>query len=139
MTEGGEATYRVKLSRAPTTPLWLSLHWEGDEDLGGELSYQQSLALLPPNYDTSNLPETCNAFRSGYGWENKAYAWNVGIPITVAAAEDEDRENGRLVIIHDLWTPSADCLGMTDEEWSPDPVYDGMTGLALEVTERDND
>ena len=33
--EGGEATYRVRLSRNPATPLWLSLHWEGDEDLSG--------------------------------------------------------------------------------------------------------
>ena len=61
------------------------------------------------------------------------------MPITVVAPEDDEPGNGRLTILHDLVTVSAECLGMTDAEWSPDPVYDGMFGLALEVTERDND
>ena len=63
----------------------------------------------------------------------------MGVPITVAAPEDGEPGNGRLVITHDLGTVSAECLGMTEAEWSPDPVYDGMYGIAIEVTGRDND
>ncbi len=133
--EGGEATYRVKLSRAPTLPVAVYLHWMGDEDLGGGLPPQQGLVLLPSGYDTSGLPDMCD----GSEWKELAYAWNVGVPITVTAAEDDDSENGKLVITHDIGTLPAVCLGMTDAEWSPDPVYDGMFGLGIEVTERDND
>ena len=63
----------------------------------------------------------------------------MGVPITVAAPEGAEPGNGRLVITHDLGTVSAECLGMTADEWSPNPVYDGTLGLALTVTERDND
>ncbi len=32
--EGGEATYRVRLTSDPGQPVWVALHWEGDTDLG---------------------------------------------------------------------------------------------------------
>lgn len=136
--EGGEATYRVKLSRAPTLPLFVTMHWDGtgDENLGGELPFQQFKILLPSGYDTSGLPEWCDGIR--LDWD-EAYAWNTGVPITVVAAEDDDSDNESLTIQHSIYTLSAECLGMDAEEWAPDPVYDGMYGLAIEVTERDND
>ena len=139
VTEGGEATYRVKLSRNPTLPIVVFMHWNlsgtEDESLGSELPVQQGQVLLPTGYDTSVLSENCH----GYNLKEISYAWNVGVPIMVAAPEDDDSEDDRLTIIHDLVTVGAECLGMTEDEWSPDPVYDGMFGLAIEVTERDND
>ena len=136
VSEGGEATYRVKLSRAPTLPLFVTMHWDGYENLGGELPVQQFKILLPSGYDTSGLPEWCDGIR--LDWD-EAQPWNTGVPITVVAAEDDDSEHEALTIQHSIYTLSAECLGMTDDEWAPDPVYDGMHGLALEVTERDND
>ncbi len=138
VTEGGEATYRVKLSRAPTMPLWVTMHWDGSgvDNLGGELPFQQFKILLPSGYDTSGLPEWCGGVRLDW---NEAYAWNVGVPITVTAAEDEDSDSESLTILHSLDTVTHDCLGMSEEDWQPDPVYDGMHGIALQVTERDND
>ena len=139
VAEGGEATYRVKLSRSPKQPLWLGLYWDGDADLSGELPFQQLQALLPSGYDTSAAAgATCRDFPAGYDWDTMAYAWNVGVPITVTAAEDDDSTNGRLTIQHDLFTAPADCLG-NPSDYAVDPVYDGMFGVALEVTERDND
>ena len=44
-----------------------------------------------------------------------------------------------MTIRHDLFTLPADCLGLTEAEYEVDPVYDGMYGIALDVTERDND
>ena len=138
VTEGGEATYRVKLSTSPTLPLFVTLHWDGtgDENLGGELPVQQFKILLPSGYDTSGLPEMCGGVPLDRG---ETYAWNAGAPITVVAAEDDDSESETLTILHDIATLPHDCLGMTEDEWSPDPVYDGMQGPALTVTERDND
>ena len=141
VAEGGEATYRVKLSREPTLPIAVFMHWNlsgtEDEALGSELPFQQGQVLLPTGYGTSGMSENCH----GYNYQDPkmTHAWNTGVPIMVKAPEDDERGNGRLTILHDLTTVSAECLGMTEEEWSPDPVYDGMFGLALEVTERDND
>ena len=136
--EGGEATYRVKLSRAPTQPLWVIMHWDGDRDLEGELPFQQFKALLPSGYDTSRAAAAGCSDVPGYDWDGMAYAWNVGVPITVMAAEDIDSENGRLTILHSIYTVPAECLGNPDG-YALDPVYDDMFGIALEVTERDND
>ena len=135
--EGGEATYRVKLSREPTLPLWVIMHWDGDRDLEGELPVQQFKALLPSGYDTSGLPGCPDV--PGYDWDTMAYAWNVGVPITVTAREDDDQENGRLTILHSIYTVPAECLGIPEDDYERDPVYDDMFGIALEVTERDND
>ncbi len=138
VTEGGEATYRVKLSTNPAMPLLVVLHWygDGDENLGGELPFQQFKILLPAGYDTSGLPEWCGGVRLDW---NEAYAWNTGVPITVVAAEDDDTENETLTILHDIVTVPHDCLNMEEDDWQPDPVYDGMLGPAMEVTGRDND
>ena len=84
--EGGEATYRVKLSRAPTLPLWVIMHWDGDRDLEGELPFQQFKALLPSGYDTSRAAAADCPDVPGYDWDTMAHAWNVGVPITVTAA-----------------------------------------------------
>ena len=48
--------------------------------------------------------------------------------ITVAAAEDDDAESETVTILHSLSTVPHDCLGMSEEDWQPDPVYDGMYG-----------
>ncbi len=136
VSEGGEATYRIKLSSAPTMPLWVTLHWDGDENLGGELAFQQFKILLPSGYETSGLPEWCGGVRLDW---NEAAAWNVGVPITVAAAEDDDADSDTLTILHSLDTVPHDCLGMAEGDWQRDPVYDGMHGIALPVTGRDND
>ncbi len=138
VTEGGEATYRVKLSSEPTLPLFVVMHWDGDgyDNLAGELPVQQFKILLPRGYDTSGLPEWCSGIR--LDWD-EAYAWNVGVPITVVAAEDDDSNHESLTIQHTIYTLSAECLGMTEDEWAADPVYDDMHGIALTVTERDND
>ena len=140
IAEGREATYRVRLSRSPTLPIAVFMNWglseNEEETLGNALPPQQGMILLPTDYDLSDLPDSCDG---DHGWKEKAHAWNVGVPITVKAPDDEEPGNGRLVITHDLGTVSAECLGMTADEWSPDPVYDGMFGLAVTVTERDND
>ena len=141
VAEGGEATYRVKLSRAPTLPLYVVLHPDGDgyDNLAGNLHSQQFKILLPSGYDTSGLTnDWCDGNSIRFDW-NEAYAWNVGAPITVVAAEDDDSDHETLTIRHTLYTVPADCLGMTEDEWKADPVYDDMHGIALTVTERDND
>ena len=141
VAEGGEATYRVKLSRAPTLPLYVVLHPDGDgyDNLAGNLHSQQFKILLPSGYDTSGLTnDWCDGNSIRFDW-NEAYAWNVGAPITVVAAEDDDSDHETMTIRHTLYTVPADCLGMTEDEWAPDPVYDDMHGIALTVTERDND
>ncbi len=136
--EGGEATYRVKLSTEPTLPLYVVMHWDGDgyDNLAGELPVQQFKILLPRGYDTSGMPEWCSGIR--LDWD-EAYAWNVGVPITVVAAEDDDSDHDSLTIRHTIYTLSAECLNMDPDEWEADPVYDDMHGIALTVTERDND
>ena len=138
MNEGGEAAYRVKLCTNPIMPLWMAMNWDGigDENLGGEFPSQQFKTLLPGGYDTAGLPEWFDGIR--LDWD-EAYAWNVGAPINVAAAEDDDSDHETLTILHSLNAVPHDCLNMAEEDWSPDPVYDGMDGLALTVTERDND
>ncbi len=136
VTEGGEATYRVKLSTEPTLPLYVVMHWDGDgyDNLAVELPVQQFKILLPRGYDTSGMPEWCSGIR--LDWD-EAYAWNVGVPITVVAAEDEDTDHDSLTIRHTIYTLSAECLNMDPDEWAADPVYDDMHGIALTVTERD--
>ena len=143
--EGGEATYRVKLSSSPTLPLWVIMHWDGDDNqkMEGELPVQQFKALLPSGYDTGPLEGLdCGPYHGEYDWD-MAYAWNVGVPITVMAAEDDNSVNGRLTIRHSIYTMPAECLGLSPDPDDPDknldPVYDDMFGIALEVMERDND
>ena len=137
--EGGSVTYRVKLTSSPTQPLWVALYWDGDYDMGTELPGEQFKTLLPSNYPISGLIGThCPSVHGVYRWGAMAFRWDEGVPITVTALEDDDRENGRLIIEHDIFTVPADCLG-NPTNYAPDPVYDGMYGLALEVTERDND
>lgn len=145
--EGSSATYRVRLSSNPTMPLWVVMHWDGsgNENLGGELPFQQFKILLPSGYDTSGVPDRCDDGMR-LDW-SEAYAWNAGVPITVTAAEDDSSDeeaagrpkNAKLTILHTLNTLPHDCLGMAEADWSPDPVYDGVDGPALVVTERDND
>ena len=137
--EGGSATYRVKLTSSPDQPLWVALVWDGDYDMGTELPGEQFKTLLPSGYDVSGLiGKHCPNAHGVYDWATKAFAWNVGVPITVTALEDDDRENGRLFIEHDIFTVPAACLG-NPAGYEPDPVYDGLYGIPLEVTERDND
>ena len=68
--EGGEATYRVRLSSDPGQPVWVALWWEGDEDVGNPLSHQQFKWLLPSNYASANPnlyldPEYTAAWNAG--------------------------------------------------------------------------
>ena len=133
--EGGEATYRVRLSRDPKLPVVVFLHWMGDEDLGGNLPAQQGQILIPRGYDLSKLKEDC--FGYNHQDPDRAYAWNVGVPITVQAAEDDDSENGKLTIRHDIATVSETCL--KDPPANYDTLSQEMYDLALEATERDND
>ena len=117
----------------------MALAWDGDYDMGTELPGEQFKTLLPSNYDISGLIGThCPSVHGVYRWGEMAFPWDEGVPITVTALEDDDRENGRLIIEHDIFTVPADCLGNAAGS-PPDPVYDGMYGIALEVTERDND
>ena len=119
--EGGEATYRVKLSREPDLPLAVGLHWMGDEGLGDELRFQQFRVLLPSGYDTSGVSSAASYQDCEFpGWEETAYAWNVGVPITVEPAEDDDSENGKFTILHDIFTLPPDCLG-DPSDYAPDP------------------
>ena len=138
--EGGSVTYRVKLTSNPTQPLWVALYWDGDYDMGTELPGEQFKTLLPTGYDISSslIAKHCPSVHGVYRWGEMAFPWNVGVPITVTALEDDDRENGRLIIEHDIFTVPKDCLD-NPTNYDADPVYDGMYGIALEVTERDND
>ena len=138
VSEGGEATYRVRLSRSPTLPIAVFMHWNlsgtEDEALASALPPQQGMILLPTGYDLSDKPDSCDR---DHGWKEKAHAWNVGVPITVKAPDDDEPGNGRLTITHGLTTVLAECLNNPPNH--PDSVYDGMSGPALTVTERDND
>ncbi len=137
VAEGGEATYRVRLSRDPKLPVVVFLHWMGDEDLGGNLPTQQGQILIPRGYDLSNLTEDCN----GYYHQDpaRAYAWNVGVPIKVTAAEDDDSENGKLTIRHDVGTVPEKCLVSLPGNYTYAELSLQLYDLALEATERDND
>ena len=139
--EGGAATYRVKLTSEPTHPLWVAMIWDGDYDVGTELPGEQFKALVPSRYNIASLPDVeCRNTHGAYRWKDMAFRWNVGVPITVTALEDDDRENGRLFIEHDLIAVPEDCLPEQHRaNYAADPVYDGTYGIPLEVTERDND
>ena len=139
--EGGQASYRVKIKDNPTQPLVVYLWWEGDDDLTGDLPWQQGRVLLPSNY-----PEP----EEGSIYHGFAFRWNRGVEITVWAAEDEDVDNGTAVISHDVANaPQAlvdelvEHIQYTNPNWQPnwrhDTRYDGITGPSVKVTERDND
>ena len=129
LTEGGSATYRVKLSHEPTQPIAVSLFWDDPNGVLSEaLAGYQGFILLPSNYQ---IPE-------GAMWDGSAYRWDVGIPIVVEAVEDDDAEGGTAVIHHDVWTAPADQTG-NPPDGAEDPVYHGMTGPGVKVTVRDND
>ena len=126
--EGGEATYRVRLTSDPGQPVMLSLWWDGDPDLGNNLPYQQFKWLLPTNYASRN-PDI-------YLDPEFTSPWNTGVTITVAADDDADSENGTLEIDNTVYyVPCADLgnpAGCVD-----DPEDTGVT-VWLTATERDN-
>ena len=127
--EGGEATYRVRLTSDPGQPVWVALDWSGDPDLGNTLSYQQFKWLLPSNYANENPDLHLDPdFTS---------PWNVGVPITVTAEEDDDSENGTAAIHNTIYyVPCADLgypAGCVD-----DPEDTGVN-VCLTATERDNE
>ena len=125
--EGGEATYRVKLTSDPGQPVMLALWWDGDPDLGNTLAGQQFKWLLPSNWQDPDRhvdPE----------W---SYPWNTGIPITVTADEDDDSENGTMEILNTIYYVLCADLGNPDG-CEDDPDDGGVTAI-LTVTERDND
>ena len=136
VAEGGEATYRVKLTSDPGQPVWVALDWSGDESLGEghpdrgipSLSEQQFKWLLPSNYASRN-PDI-------YLDPEYTAPWNTGVTITVTAREDGDSENGTAEIRHDVfYIPCAELgnpAGCVD-----DPEDTGVTAY-LTVTERDN-
>ncbi len=130
VTEGGSATYRVRLSTNPSQPIQLGLFWDdpGGVLSDGALAAHQGMLLLPSNYTP---PE-------GASWDGWAYRWDVGIPITVEAVEDDDAESGAAVIFHDVWTAPAELLG-NPPDWAEDPVYHFLTGPGVIVAVRDND
>ena len=126
--EGGEATYRVRLTADPGQPVMLALWWDGDPDLGNTLSYQQFKWLLPSNYQNPDI----------YLDPDWTSPWNVGVPITVTADEDDaDSENGTAAIHNTIYyVPCADLgypAGCVD-----DPEDTGVN-VCLTATERDND
>ena len=127
--EGGEATYRVRLTSDPGQPVMLSLWWDGDPDLGNNLPYQQFKWLLPTNYASRN-PDI-------YLDPEFTAPWNTGVTITVAADEDADSENGTLEIDNTVYyVPCADLGNPAGCE--DDPEDTGVT-VWLTATERDND
>ncbi len=137
VTEGGQATYTVRLTSDPGQPVWVALDWYGDTDLGEghadrgipSLSEQQFKWLLPSNYANRN-PDI-------YLDPEYTAPWNTGVTITVTALEDDDSENGTLEVHNTVfYIPCADLgnpAGCVD-----DPEDTGVTAY-LTVTERDND
>ena len=129
LTEGGSATYRIKLSTNPSQPIQVGLFWDDpDNILSPALAGYQGFILLPSNYPTP----------ADGMWDGWAYPWNVGIPITVEAVEDDDTQDGTAIIHHDVWTAPADVLD-NPQNWAPDPAYHHISGPAVKVTVRDND
>ena len=125
--EGGEATYRVRLSSDPGRPVMLALWWDGDPDLGNTLPAQQFKWLLPSNWQDPD----------GYVDPEWSYAWNTGVPITVSAGEDSDSENGTLEIHNEIYY--VPCADLGNPDGCVDDPDDGGVIAFLTVTERDND
>lgn len=127
--EGGEATYRVKLTADPGRPVMVGLWWDGDVHLGNSLSWQQFKWLLPSNYASQN-PDL-------YLDPEFTAPWNVGVAITVDAIEDGDSDNGTADIENTvLYVPCADLGNPAGCEDDPD---DTGVNAYLEATEIDND
>ena len=79
VNEGGEATYRVKLTSDPGRPVMVALWWDGDDDLGNTLAGQQFKWLLPSNWQDPD----------GHVDPEWSYAWNVGVLITVTERDND--------------------------------------------------
>ena len=137
VTEGGEATYRVKLTSDPGQPVWVALDWSGDESLGEghpdrgipSLSEQQFKWLLPSNYASRN-PDI-------YLDPDYTAPWNTGVTITVTAREDGDSENGTAEIRHDVFY--IPCAELGNPAGCVDDPEDTGVNAYLTVTEEDND
>ena len=99
--EGGEATYRVRLSSDPGRPVMLALWWYGDRDIGNTLQMQQFKWLLPSNWQDPD----------GIVDPEWSYAWNAGVPVTVTADEDDDSENGTTEIHNTIYYVPCGDLG----------------------------
>ena len=128
VNEGGSATYRVKLSTSPAWPVQVVLFWDGDHSISDSLAGRQGMVLLPTGYP---LPEDGS-------WDGWAFPWNVGVPITVEAAQDDDAEDGTVLVDHEVY--AVPCGQLDDpEDCAPDPVYDGMIGPSVKITVRDDD
>ncbi len=125
--EGGEATYRVKLTSDPGRPVMVALWWDGDPDLGNTLAGQQFKWLLPSNWQDPD----------GYVDPQWSYAWNVGVPITVTADEDADSDNGTLEITNTIYYVL--CADLGNPDGCVDDPEDGGADAFITVTERDND
>ena len=125
--EGGEATYRVKLTSDPGWPVMVALWWDGDDDLGNTLAGQQFKWLLPSNYEDPD----------GHVDPEWSDPWNVGVPITVTADEDADADNGTLEITNTIYYVL--CADLGNPAGCVDDPEDGGTDAFLTVTERDND
>ncbi len=127
--EGGEATYRVKLTSDPGQPVMVALWWDGDEDVGNTLQTQQFKWLLPSNYASQN-PDI-------YLDREFTAPWNVGVTITVTADDDGDSENGTAQIHNTVqYVPCADLGNPAGCE--DDPEDTGVNAY-LTATEVDND
>ena len=129
VSEGGEATYRVRLTADPKQPVMVALDWDGDPYLGNTLSRQQFKWLLPSNYASRN-PDI-------YLDPEYTSPWNVGVPITVTADENPDSDNGTAEIHNTVtYVPCAELGNPTGCVDDPDDT--GVTA-SITVTEQDND
>ena len=125
--EGGEATYRVRLTSDPGRPVMVALDWRGDPDLGNTLNNQQFMWLLPSNYANEDI----------YLDPDYTAAWNVGVTITVTADEDTDSDNGTLEIHNTVYYVL--CAELGDPRGCVDDPDDTGVTAHITVTERDND
>ena len=127
--EGGQGSYRLTLSKRPTTSVCIGLGTDGDTVITDQHPWWKFHCLTPDN-------------------------WQDGVTVAFTASEDEDSEDHVAVIHHAVWTDEFGCWVESLQSWTgacwaggtpeiPDPVleqsFHAISGKSVRVTFVDND
>lgn len=127
--EGGQGSYRLTLSKQPTTSVCIGLGTDGDSVITDQQPWWNYHCLNPDN-------------------------WQDGVTIAFTAPEDEDGEDHVAVMHHAVWTHEFGCWVEDSQSWTgtcwgaatpviPDPAleqsFHAISGKSVKVTFEDND